>query len=352
MRTWGRLSGDTGRSSHLGLWVACTVFLVSCLPTALPQERIVLVGSGSSVPAPLYTKWAQDYNKRNSKIQMQYLPIGTSEGIRQIARGSGDFGAGEAPLSAKQRAEGRLIELPTVVIGIVPIYNLPQVREELRFSGELLAEIFLGHVKTWDAPQIAKLNPGLALPDLPIKVIYRPAGKGSNYIFSDFLSKTDPKFRAEIGTSPSPKWPVGVPAERSSDMADKVRATTGSIGYIEAQYAIKAHIPYGAVLNSSGHFVKASPGAIAAACRAVESPGWDKFSVSLTNAAGSDSFPIASFTWLYVRTSGADRERAAALASLLHWMYERGQQLADAEGYSALPAPLLSKVKARVDTLR
>src|SRR5712692_10074712 len=345
-RAWER---NSGRSGGLRVGLALTVVLAVCHPLGLAQDAVVVVGSGSSVPAPVYTKWGQEYNKRNLRIQMRYVPIGTSEGIKLISHGDGDFGAGEAQLTAKERKEGDLIELPAVLIGIVPIYNLPGVHTELRFSGELLSEIFLGQVKNWNASPIARLNPDVSLPDLPIKVIYRPAGKGSNYVFTEFLSKTSSKFRTQIGTSPSPPWPVGVPAERSSDMADKVKNETGSIGYVEAQYAVKANIPFGLVLNSAGRFIKASPETITAACEAVEAPQWDKFSTSLTNAPGADSFPITSFTWLYLRTHSDDARRAAALADLLNWMFTDGQQLAAQEGYSELPQPLLAKVKTRVN---
>ncbi|MGA9494301.1 MAG: phosphate ABC transporter substrate-binding protein PstS, partial [Terriglobales bacterium] len=235
------------RSSVLLVWLTLVFAIGFCHPLGFAQQAVVLVGSGSSVPAPLYNKWAQEYNKGNPGIQMKYVPLGTGEGIKQISQGSGDFAAGEAQLTAAERKEGNLIELPAVLIGIVPIYNLPGVHTELRFSGELLADIFLGQIKTWNASQIAKLNPDVSLPSLPIKVIYRPAGKGSNYVFSEFLSKTSSKFRTQIGTSASPNWPVGTPAERSSDMADKVKSETGSIGYVEAQYAVKANIPNGIV---------------------------------------------------------------------------------------------------------
>jgi len=328
------------------------VFVIGlCHQPGFAQEAAVLVGSGSSVPAPLYNKWAQEYNKRNPKIQMKYVPLGTSEGIRQISHGSGDFGAGESQLTAEQRKEGGLIELPAVMIGIVPIYNLPGVHAELRFSGELLADIFLGQVKTWNAPQIAKLNPDASLPSLPIKVIYRPAGKGSNYVFSEFLSKTSSKFRTQIGTSSSPNWPVGEPAERSSDMADKVKSETGSIGYVEAQYAVKADIPYGTVQNAAGKYVKASPETIKAACQAAEAPTWDKFSASLSNASGADAFPITSFTWLYLRTASSDPRRTAALADLLNWVFTDGQRLAADDGYAELPPRLLARVKTKASSL-
>jgi phosphate transport system substrate-binding protein len=339
------------RPSAMRLWFSLVFVIGLGHLLGSAQEAIVLVGSGSSVPAPLYNKWAQEYNKRTPGIQMKYVPIGTSEGMKQVSHGSGDFGAGEAQLTAEERKAGNLIELPSVLIGIVPIYNLPGVHTALRFSGELLAEIFLGQVKTWNAPQIAKLNPDTSLPSLPIKVIYRPPGKGSNYVFTEFLSKTSAKFRLQVGTSPSPNWPVGVPAERSSNMADKVKSETGAIGYVEAQYAVRADIPHGMVQNAAGKYVEASPETIKAACNAMESPGWDKFSASLSNAPGTNAFPITSFTWLYLRTTSTDSRRASALTDLLNWMYTDGQRLASEDGYAELPPALLAKVKTKASSL-
>ena len=332
------------------LTIACVLSLSH--PSCLAQEAIVLVGSGSTVPLPLYNRLSEEYNKRNSKIQVRYLPVGNSEGINNLSRGIGDFAAGEKLLTAKERTEGNLVDVPIVLIGIVPIYNLPGIKEELRFSGAVLADIFLGRVKTWNSPSLAKINPGVSLPDLPIKVVYRPAGKGTNYVFTDFLSKASPRFRAEIGTTPSPQWPVGEPAQRSSDMADKVGSMPGSVGYVEVQYAIKLRIPFGAVLNPAGYFVRATNDTLAAACRAVETPGWDQFSASLTNAPGPDSFPITSFTWLYLRTDSANLARTAAVADLLTWLLTDGQQIAAQQGYSELPKPLLSKLMSRVNALR
>jgi len=322
-----------------------------CGAPAEAQNSVVLVGSGSSVPAPLYNRWAQEYGKRNPQIQMRYLPVGTSEGIKEISRGAGDFGAGEARLTDKERKEGGLIELPAVLIGIVPIYNLPEVHGEIRLSGEVLAEIFLGEVKTWDAPSIAKINPNVSLPSVQIRVINRPAGKGSNYVFSDFLSKVSSKFRVQIGVTASPKWPVGVPAERSSDMVEKVRNEIGTIGFVEAQYAAKANVPTAAVLNAAGKYVKGSAETIAAACQAVEAPRWNSFAASLTNASGSDSFPITSFSWVYLKTSSSDAARAQGMRDLLEWIYSEGQQFAAQEGYSELPSPLLVEIRKKVREL-
>jgi phosphate transport system substrate-binding protein len=334
------------------VWLVSIVVLGLGCALAEAQETVVLVGSGSSVPAPLYARWAQEYGKRNSHIQMRYVALGTSEGIKQISHGSGDFGAGEVLLGAKERVDDALIELPAVLIAIVPIYNLPGVHQDLRLSGEVLAEIFLGDLKTWNAPQIVKLNPGVALPNLPIQVVNRPPGKGSNYVFTDFLSKTSPKFRTQIGVTPSPSWPVGTAAERSSDMADKVKGQPGSIGFVELQYAVKSNISQVAVLNPAGKFVKASSHSMAAACQAAEEPRWNNFSASLTDTTGADSFPITSFTWIYLRAKSSGSARAAELDDFLDWVYAEGQQFASQEGYTELPPPLLAALKKRVKTLR
>ena len=341
---------------HYKIWFyLCLLSLVVVGVNSTPataQNAVVLVGSGSSVPAPLYNRWTLEYGKRNSNLQMRYLPVGTSEGIKQISHSAGDFGAGEAQLTEKERKEGDLIELPIVLIGIVPIYNIPDVHQELRLSGEVLAGIFLGEIKTWNAPQIAKLNPDVPLPSLPIQVINRPAGKGSNFVFTEFLSKTSAKFRAQIGVSPSPKWPVGEPAERSADMAEKVKNTPGSIGYVEYQYAVKSSIAHASVLNASGRFVRASSETITASCQAAEAPQWNKFSASLTNMSGADSYPITSFTWIYLRVKPSDSARGAALSDLLDWMYGDGQRYAIQEGYSELPAPLLAAVRKKAKELQ
>jgi len=327
--------------------------MVSCCePIAVSQQTIAIVGTGSTVPAPLVSKWTEAYNQHNPSVQLKYLASSTSDGIAAMSRGVGDFAAGEVPLTAKQRAQGKLVEIPAVVIAIVPIYNVPGVQKELRFSGEALAEIFLGKIKSWDSPVLAKSNPGVHLPELPIKVIRRSPGKGSNYILTEFLSKVSPAFRSQVGTSASPKWPAGRNVERSSDMVSVVMSEPGSIGYVEAQYAIEAQVPFGWVLNSAGHFVKASPESLSEACRAVEAPAFDKFFASLTNPPGANSFPITSFDWLYLHTKMEDPKRSAAVAAFLEWLLSDGQRIAAQAGYSELPTPLRAKINARLHNLK
>jgi phosphate transport system substrate-binding protein len=343
----------TSRPRRTGTWLGIAIILIGLCPSlfAAEPQGVVLVGAGSSVPLPLYRKWADLYNETNKTVQLQYVPLGTIEGIAQITHGTSDFGAGEVPLTAEERRLGNLTELPVVLIGIVPIYNLPGIRR-LRLSGDVLAEVYLGRITHWNDPAIVKINPEITLPNLPIRVIYRPTGKGSNYVFTDYLSKVNAKFRDQIGKTASPKWPVGQPAERSSDMADKVKSTPGALGYVELQYADDNQITHASVLNASGKFVQATAASITAACTAVEAPGWDKLAASLTNAPGADSYPISSFTWLYVRPSARDQRRTTALVGLLNWAFSAGQNVAIKEGYSDLPKPLVAKVLAKINLMR
>jgi len=349
-----RSASGKARIARPGSWKILTIVLLAGFCAALfaaETEGVVLVGTGSSVPLPLYRKWADLYNQNNKTVQLQYMAMGNVEGIAQITKGVSDFGAGEVPLSADERSAGNLTELPVVMIGIVPIYNLPG-NPELRFSGEVLAEVYLGTIKNWNDPAIKKLNPAATLPNMPIVVVYRPAGKGSNYVFTEFLSKTSARFRGQIGRSASPKWPVGQPAERSSDMADKIKATPGALGYVELQYADDNGITHASVQNPAGKFVRATAATITAACTAVEAPGWDKLAASLINAPGADSYPISSFTWVYVRPSARDPHRTVALVRFLDWAYEDGQEIAVKEGYSKLPKQLVARVLAKVNSMQ
>jgi phosphate transport system substrate-binding protein len=351
---WPGDTSDMKSTQFIVSGIASCALLLALMPegaakavNAQDEHQVMLVGSGSSVPLPLYSKWAEEYNRRGHGIQMGYVPLGTSEGIGHLARNVGDFSAGEAPLTSEQRRAG-LSELPVAVIAIVPVYNIPNLHESLRLSGEVLAEIFMGTIKTWDAKEIVRLNPEISLPNLQIQVVRRPNGKGTNYVFTEFLSKTSLKFRQRIGTTVSPQWPIGVAAERSSDMVEEVKRVPGAIGYVELQYAIQEKLSYASVLNRAGRFIQASSATINAACNAAESPTWENFAASLTNAPGNDSYPITSFTWLYFRTVELHSERGKALTDLLNWIFSTGQRFALELGYAELPAPLIKKTKERL----
>jgi phosphate transport system substrate-binding protein len=341
--------------SSLSCCLAASFAVMSVLSAAgRAQERTVLVQTGSSMPEPLYESWNEEYRKQQPSTVIRYMPVGTGESARNVLAGSGDFGGGDAPIPESQlRASGRsVLELPAVVIGIVVIYELPDVQGELKLNGPVVANIFLGKIKSWNDPAISKLNPEMSLPQLPIQVLHRAEGKGSNYILSDYLSKVSPEFLAMAGRSESPKWPVGQSFQRSQELVNKLRTTPGAIGYTELNLAASSGARMVSIKNAAAEFIKPSPKSIAAAATASGGKMSNDFRVSLTNAPGKESYPITSFTWLYVPTVASDPERGRAVAAYLKWVYTSGQQIAQEKGYAILPEDLLGKVIAKAATIR
>jgi phosphate transport system substrate-binding protein len=326
------------------------------LPTAAirGQEKTVLVETGSSMPEPLYKNWIDEFHKQQPATEIRYMATGTAESARNILAGTGDFGGGDAPIpEAQLHSAGRsILELPALLIGIVVIYELPDVKGELKLTGPVLASIFLGKTKSWNDPAIAKLNPDMNLPDLPIQVLHRNEGKGSNYVLSDYLAKVSPEFLATAGRGESPKWPVGQSFQRSLDLVARLRGIPGAIGYTELNLAAGSAVRMASIKNASGEFIKPSAKSIAAAASASGSKMSNDFRVSLTNAPGKESYPISSFTWLYVPAVAKDPGRGSAVASYLKWVYMTGQKIAQEKGYAILPADVLEKVTARSAAIR
>jgi len=232
------------------------------------------------------------------------------------------------------------------------VYNLPGLVGELRLSGPVLANIYLGKITSWNDPALVKLNPDAKLPALAIQVFHRTAGKGSSYILSDYLSKSSPEFLSRVGRSESPNWPVGMTAGRSQDMTEKVAATPGAIGYTELNMAEKASLRMASIRNAEGEFVRPSAHSISAAARTLTSKVTDDFRISLTNAPGKDSYPISSFTWFYVPAVAKDSQRGRAVSEYLRWVYTHGEKIAQDQGYPPLPEELLAKVMAKAETIR
>lgn len=318
------------------------------------QDSTVLVVTGSSMPEPLYLLWNDEYHKRQPSVKLRYLPEGSGAGANRVLTGTGDFAGGDAPIPEKElkATSSKVVELPTVLIGIVVIYNLPGTSGELHLSGPALANIYLGKITDWNDPALVKSNPEMNLPALPIKVVHRTAGKGSSYILSDFLSKVSPEFLARAGRSESPNWPVGASAGRTQDMVDKVQSTAGAIGYTELNIAEKAFLHMAGIRNEEGEFVRPSARTIAAAAKAMTSKTTGDFRISLTNGPGRDSYPISSFTWFYVPAVAQDSQRGRAIESYLKWVYADGQKIAQEEGYPPLPEELLARVAAKAETVR
>jgi phosphate transport system substrate-binding protein len=318
------------------------------------QEKIVLVETGSSMPEPLYKNWIDEFHQQQPSTDIRYMATGTSESARNILAGSGDFGGGDAPIpEALLRTAGRpILELPAVLIGIVIIYELPDIKGELKLTGPVLANIFLGRIKSWNDPAIIRLNPEMKLPELPIQVLHRNEGKGSNYILSDYLAKVSPEFLATAGRSESPKWSVGQAFQRSQDLVAKLRSTPGAIGYTELNLAAGSAVRIASIKNAAGEFVKPSAKSIAAAATASSSKMNNDFRISLTNAPGKESYPISSFTWLYVPAIAKEPGRGSTVASYLKWVYTSGQKIAQERGYAILPPEVLEKAAAKAATVR
>ncbi len=319
----------------------------------LAQTQMVLVTTGSTMPEPLYVVWGDEYHKLHSDTQVRYLPVGTSESAKNVLSGAGDLGGGDAPIPEKQMKEAAhaAVELPTILVGIAVFYNVPSSATTIRLSGPVLANIYLGKTTSWSDPEIARLNPDGKLPDLPIKVLHRTDGKGSNYIFSDFLSKLSPEFRAKVGKDVSPKWPLGAAFSRCQDLLANAFQTSGAIGYAELRCGEKSGLSIARIRNAAGEFVKPSTKSISDVALAMESKMTDDFRASLTNAPGKESYPIVSFTWFYVPVHRQDLQRSRAVKEYLSWVYASGQEIAQAQGYVPLPPPVLQKVRATVASL-
>jgi len=319
----------------------------------LGQQTITLVATGSSLPEPLYVAWADEFHKTQPTIQLRYLAEGTAESAERILSGTGDFGGGDAPIPEKELSAGKqkVVELPTVLIGIAVVYNLPGVRG-LKLTGPVLAKVFMGKIASWHDPEILKLNPDAKLPDLPIKVLHRSEGKGSSYIFSDYLSKVSSEFQAKVGKSVSPKWPVGASVVRTPDMLEQLKNTPGTIAYTETNWVEKVSASAAEIKNANGEFVRPNAKTIAAAAAAEEGKFAQSFRVSLTNAPGKESYPIASFTWLYVPERANDPARGKAVNEFLQWIYGKGQEIARDRGYAPLPANVLSRATEKAAAIR
>ena len=314
---------------------------------------MVLVQTGSSMPEPLYKSWIDAYHKGAASTQVRYMPVGSAESARNILAGSGDLGGGDAPIPETQlhAANKSVLELPAVLIGIVAIYELPGIKGELKLTGPVLADIFLGRIKTWNDSALTRLNPDMNLPALPIRVFHRTDGKGSNYILSDYLCKVSPEFLAIAGRSESPKWPAGQSFQRSQELVNQLHSTPGAIGYTELNLAVSSGVHMASIKNAAGEFIKPSSQSIAAAASAGGGKKNEDFRVSLTNAPGKESYPISSFTWLYVPAVAPDPERGRAVAAYLKWVYTSGQKIAREQGYATLPADVLAKVAAKASTI-
>ena len=327
---------------------------VFCLAFALPAlSQTTLNGAGATFPYPMYSKWFSEYHKAHSDVEVNYQSIGSGGGIRQVQAGTVDFGASDGPMTDEQLAQAKvkILHIPTVLGGVVPAYNVPGVTQELKFTPDALAGIFLGKITSWNDKAIASANPGVNLPNQPIIVIHRSDGSGTSYIFTDYLSKVSSEWKNGPGKGTSVKWPVGLGGKGNEGVAGMVRQMEGSLGYVELIYAVQNKINYGSVKNSAGEFVKASLDSVTAAAASVKSMPAD-FRVSITNPPGKDAYPISSFTWLLVPVQSKDPNKGKILVDLVNWCETAGQSMTKELAYAPLPDTVVQKIKQALKQVR
>ena len=332
--------------------IAATLTVSAASVTLLAQAQIN--GAGATFPNPIYSKWFSEYAKIKPGVLINYQSLGSGAGIRQLTNQTVFFGATDGPMTTDQlqAAPGKILHLPTVLGAVVPVYQVAGVSADLKFTGPLLADIFLGKVVKWNDPAIAKVNPGVKLPDTEITVVHRSDGSGTSYIWVDYLAKVSPEWKKAVGVSTAVKWPVGLGGKGNEGVAGLVKQTPGSIGYVELIYAIQNKIAFGAVQNANGEFVKASiPAVTAAAAAAAKSMPAD-FRVSITNAPGAGVYPISSFTWLLLYENPKDKAQSKAMVDFMKWALTDGQKMATDLGYAPLPAEVVKLEQAALATIK
>src|SRR5258708_22358710 len=325
------------------------VILLALGGMVLAQNALLINGAGATFPYPIYSKWFDEFHKKNGNVEVNYQSLGSGAGIRQVTEGTVDFGASDGPmnddqLKAYQAKHGfPILHFPTVLGADVPTYNIPGVSAELNFTTDALAGIFLGRISKWNDPAIANVNSGVNLPANDIVVVHRSDGSGTTYIWTDYLSKVSDAWKTKVGKGASPSWPVGLGGKGNEGVSGLVKETPNSIGYVELIYAIQNKMPYGRVRNAGGAFVKADLNGVSAAAAAAAKSMQDDFRVSITNADGKTAYPISSFTWLLIPTKISDASKRDALKGFLHWMVTDGQKFAEPLAYAKLPKEVVEK---------
>lgn len=316
--------------------------------TASQAAAQSLTGAGATFPFPLYSKMFAEYRKETG-VSVNYQSVGSGAGQKQITERTVDFAGSDNPMSdeAMKAAPGKLLHVPTAIGAVVPAYNVPGATQPLKFTGKVLADIYLGKIRTWNDKAITSLNPGVNLPALPITVVRRSDGSGTTYVWADYLSKVSAEWRDKVGVGNSLQWPTGTGAKGNDGVAGVVKSTPGAIGYVELVYAKQNKLPFGSVRNRAGKDILADNGPASLAAQGVVIPADTR--VSLTNSANAGAYPIASFTYVifYAEQKYGNRTeaQAKALQNLLTWMVTKGQAYNEGLDYAKLPPTVANKAR-------
>ena len=336
------------------LTVLAAAIAAVLLAPAASAEPVQIDGAGATFPYPIYSKWFSEYNKLHPDVRINYQSIGSGGGIRQLTNQTVFFGATDGPMTREQllAAPGRVLHVPTVLGAVVPIYNLEGVDAALKFSGTVLADIFLGKITKWSDPAIAKDNPGVTFPAGEITVVHRADGSGTSYIFCDYLSKVSPEWKTKVGVATSVNWPAGIGGKGNEGVAGLVKQTPASIGYVELIYALQNKIACGSVKSFDGEFVRASIDSVSAAAASAAKQMPPDFRVSITNAPGPNVYPISSFTWILLYESAKDKHRSRLMVDFMKWALHDGQKFAGELGYAPLPEAVVALEEAALKKIK
>ncbi|WP_291862631.1 phosphate ABC transporter substrate-binding protein PstS [Bradyrhizobium sp.] len=304
-----------------------------------------ITGAGATFPFPLYSKWADAYKKETGN-GLNYQSIGSGAGIKQILAKTVTFGASDMPLKPEQLEKEGLIQWPQAMGALVPVMNLEGIKPgELVFSGELLGDIYLGKVKTWNDPAIAKLNPKLKLPGDAITVVRRSDGSGTTFLWTDYLSKTNAEWKTKVGSGTAVEWPTGVGAKGNEGVAGNVSQTKNSIGYVEYAYAKQNKLTYGAVINKAGKTVQPTMASFQAAAGNADWAGAKNYFVILTDQPGEASWPITGATFILMYKDPADKAASAEAIKFFKWAFEKGDKMAEELDYIPMPESVVKQIE-------
>ena len=302
-------------------------------------------GAGATFPYPVFAKWAADYANKTGN-HMNYQSIGSGGGIAQIKAGTVDFGASDKPLTPQELSAAGLGQFPDVIGGIVPVVNLDGIKPgQLKLSGPVIADIYLGKLKSWNDPEIAKLNPGTALPNTKISVVHRSDGSGTTFNFANYLSQVSPEWKTKIGADTAISWPTGIGGKGNEGVAAYTRQIKGAIGYVEYAYVLQNKMTYALVQNAAGKFVAPDLKSFQAAAASADWPKAQDFYLVMTNAPGADAYPIAATSFILMHKQPKDAARAKAVLDFFTWAFKNGQAQALALDYVPLPAALVTRIE-------
>lgn len=307
-------------------------------------------GAGATFPAPLYAKWAESYRSA-AGVDVNYQAIGSGGGIKQIKEGTVDFGASDKPLKPDELAAAGLYQFPTVIGGVVPVVNLPGIKTgQLHLTGELLGEMFLGKIKSWDDPAVASLNAGTKLPHLPLTVVHRSDGSGTSFLFTSYLSLKNPEWKAKVGASDAVSWPVGIGGKGNDGVSAFVRQTAGSIGYVEYAYAKQNAMTAVGLQNAAGSVVEPSAANFAAAAAGADWTAAPGNYLLLLDQPGAQSWPITGATFILLHAQQSDAAKGRAVLNFFDWAYTNGDAQASSLDYVPLPASVKTLVRRQWST--